>query len=45
LAKEVVEHSPKNADKWTTLGVAYYRAGQWTDAAAALDKAEEPAPM
>jgi tetratricopeptide (TPR) repeat protein len=44
LAKEVVGRAPQDADKWTTLGVAHYRAGQWSDAVAALEKSESLAP-
>ncbi len=38
LAKEVTEKAPKNGDNWNTLGVAYYRAGDWKKALAALEK-------
>jgi tetratricopeptide (TPR) repeat protein len=41
LAKEAVQQDPKDGENWGTLGVAQYRAGQWADAAAALEKAEE----
>jgi tetratricopeptide (TPR) repeat protein len=44
LAKEVVQHASRAADKWNTLGVAYYRAGDCNNAIAALEKAEELAP-
>src|SRR5438552_7834847 len=44
LAKEVVQHAPKFADKWTTLGVAYYRASDWKNTIAALEKSETLAP-
>jgi serine/threonine protein kinase/tetratricopeptide (TPR) repeat protein len=40
LAKEVVAHAPKFPDNWTTLGVAYYRIGDWNNAIAALTKSE-----
>ncbi len=40
LAQEVVEHAPQFADKWTMLGVASYRAGDWKTATAALEKSE-----
>src|SRR5262249_27562469 len=40
LAEEVVQHAPKFADKWTTLGAASYRAGAWQKAIAALEKSE-----
>jgi serine/threonine protein kinase/tetratricopeptide (TPR) repeat protein len=41
LAKELVEATPKEGGRWNTLGVAYYRAGDWKGAIAALEKAEE----
>src|SRR5262249_45126484 len=41
LAKSAVEHRPEQASYWNTLGVAYYRAGNWTDGAAALRKSIE----
>ena len=44
LAKEVVEHAPKFGDKWTTLGVASHRAGDWKNAIIALEKSETLAP-
>jgi eukaryotic-like serine/threonine-protein kinase len=44
LAKEVVEQSPNRADAWNTVGVAYYRAGDWKNAIAALEKSEKLAP-
>jgi tetratricopeptide (TPR) repeat protein len=44
LAREVVEHSPKQSTAWNTLGVASYRAGVWKDAVTALEKSEELAP-
>jgi serine/threonine protein kinase/tetratricopeptide (TPR) repeat protein len=44
LAKELVQHSPKQGDIWNTLGVASYRAGDWSSAIAALEKSEELAP-
>ena len=44
LAEEVVQHAPKSADKWTTLGVAYYQTGDWKNAIAALEKSETLAP-
>jgi hypothetical protein len=36
----VVQYAAPFADKWTTLGVAQYRAGDWTNAIAALEKSE-----
>jgi tetratricopeptide (TPR) repeat protein len=44
LAKEVVQYSPKRGDRWNVLGVAYYRAGDWRHAIAALEKSLELAP-
>jgi serine/threonine protein kinase len=44
LATEVVQHAPNFPDKWTTLGVACYRAGDWKNAIAALEKSEALAP-
>jgi serine/threonine protein kinase/Tfp pilus assembly protein PilF len=44
LAKEVVQYAPEFADKWTTLGVAYYRNGDWKNAVAALEKSQTVAP-
>jgi tetratricopeptide (TPR) repeat protein len=44
LAKELIQQTPKRADYWNTLGVAYYRAGDWKNAIAALAKSEELAP-
>jgi tetratricopeptide (TPR) repeat protein len=44
LAKEVVHHSPKFAEKWTTLGVAYYRAGDCKAAINALENSQKLAP-
>ena len=45
LAKEIIQNAPKLANKWETLGVAYYRAGGWQDAIAALEKSENLAPQ
>jgi serine/threonine protein kinase/Flp pilus assembly protein TadD len=39
LAKKAVGLAPQNGPFWTTLGGAYYRAGQWQGAVAALKKA------
>jgi serine/threonine protein kinase/Flp pilus assembly protein TadD len=44
LAKEVVQYSPRRGDRWNTLGVAYYRAGDWKNAILALEKSLEFAP-
>src|SRR5262249_39410648 len=44
LAKEVVRNPPGLAEKWTTLGVAQYRAGDLKSAIAALEKSETLAP-
>ena len=32
---------PEEAVYWTTLGAAYYRAGDWKEAVAALEKSSE----
>ena len=37
-AKKAVELAPGTADCWNTLGVAQYRAGNWKEAIAALEK-------
>jgi tetratricopeptide (TPR) repeat protein len=39
LASKAVEISPEEGTYWNTLGVAHYRAGEWKDAAVALEKA------
>jgi tetratricopeptide (TPR) repeat protein len=39
LANRVLERSPRDGNAWITLGVALYRAGQWREAVAALEKA------
>jgi serine/threonine protein kinase/tetratricopeptide (TPR) repeat protein len=41
LAKEVAQHTPKKGSYWNTLGVAYYRAGDWKNAIMVLEKSEE----
>src|SRR5262249_8701152 len=41
LAKKAVELAPKAGNYWRTLGAAYYRAGDWKAAVAALDKSVE----
>jgi len=38
LAKKAVELAPKQGTFWNTLGVAYYRAGDWKAAIEALTK-------
>jgi tetratricopeptide (TPR) repeat protein len=43
LARKAVEMSTRKGDlaqRWNTLGVALYRAGDWESAVAALEKAE-----
>jgi tetratricopeptide (TPR) repeat protein len=40
-AKKATELAPKSGDCWNTLGVAYYRAGDWKSALAALEKSME----
>src|SRR5262249_16306746 len=39
LAEKAVKLAPRDA--WNTLGVAYYRAGQWKKAISALEKSIE----
>jgi serine/threonine protein kinase/Flp pilus assembly protein TadD len=41
LAKELVDATPEHGPRWNTLGVAYYRADDATNAIAALEKSEE----
>jgi serine/threonine protein kinase/tetratricopeptide (TPR) repeat protein len=41
LAQKAVELVPEHAGYWNTLGVAYYRAGDWKEAVAALEKSSE----
>jgi serine/threonine protein kinase len=41
LAKNAVELAPESGICWNTLGIAYYRAGDWKDAVASLEKAME----
>ncbi len=38
IAKQAVELAPKEGSYWNTLGVAYYRAGDWKQASAAIEK-------
>jgi non-specific serine/threonine protein kinase/serine/threonine-protein kinase len=40
LARKAVEAEPGSGSIWKTLGVAYYRAGDWVTAIEALEKAE-----
>ena len=44
LAKELVKATPQNGGHWNTLGVASYRAGDYKNAIAALEKSEKLAP-
>ena len=41
LAKEVVSHTPDSGSNWNTLGVAYYRNGDWQNAVTGLKKSKE----
>ena len=41
LATAAVRDAPNNGPIWHTLGVAYYRAGRWEEARAALRKSDE----
>ncbi len=41
LARKAVQAAPEKATFWNTLGVAYYRAGQWEDTITALGKSRE----
>jgi serine/threonine protein kinase/tetratricopeptide (TPR) repeat protein len=41
LAKQALEQATKDADSWTTLGIALYRAGKWDKALFALERATE----
>jgi serine/threonine protein kinase/tetratricopeptide (TPR) repeat protein len=38
LAQEAVKHAPGPGSKWTALGVAHYRLGDWKNAVGALEK-------
>jgi eukaryotic-like serine/threonine-protein kinase len=38
LAEQAVALGPTEGNRWNTLGVARYRAGEWVTAAAALEK-------
>jgi serine/threonine protein kinase/tetratricopeptide (TPR) repeat protein len=42
LAQEARELAPNDAACWKTLGVAYYRAGNWKAAVEALEKSQQP---
>ena len=39
LAKKAVNTTPTAGNYWITLGIAHYRAGQWSDALAAFQQA------
>jgi len=39
LAKKAVKATPTAANYWVTLGMAHYRAGQWSDALTAFQQA------
>jgi WD40 repeat protein/serine/threonine protein kinase len=41
LAKKAVELSPNDGILWSTMGVAHYRAGNWKEAVAVLEKSIE----
>jgi superkiller protein 3 len=41
LAKKAVALMPKDGTMWNTLGAAHYRAGNWKEAVAALEKSIE----
>src|SRR5262249_29472502 len=41
FARKAVELAPKEGNCWNTLGAAQYRAGNWRDAIAALEKSME----
>jgi non-specific serine/threonine protein kinase/serine/threonine-protein kinase len=44
LARKAVELRPESSENQNTLGIAYYRAGEWAAAIEALKKAEALAP-
>jgi len=44
LARKSVELEPEAAEYWNTLGVAYYRVGEWQQAIDSLTKAEQLKP-
>jgi uncharacterized protein HemY len=39
LAKKAVKATPTAGNYWVTLGIAHYRAGQWSDALTAFQQA------
>lgn len=41
VARKAIELAPKGGGFWNTLGVAYYRAGDWKASVAALEKSME----
>jgi serine/threonine protein kinase/predicted Zn-dependent protease len=41
LARRAVDRQPKNNFLWNTLGAAHYRAGNWKEAIAALERSME----
>jgi tetratricopeptide (TPR) repeat protein/serine/threonine protein kinase len=41
LVRQISRLSPRNAAYWSTLGAAYYRAGDWKASVAALEKSME----
>jgi tetratricopeptide (TPR) repeat protein len=41
LAQQAVELAPKQGPYWNTLGVAHYRAGNYPDSVAALEKSRQ----
>ncbi len=45
LSKKAVGLAPKDPALWNTLGVAYYRNGEWRDAITSLKKSEELMPV
>jgi tetratricopeptide (TPR) repeat protein len=38
LAREAVKEDPTDGNSWNSLGIAYYQAGNWTEALAALEE-------
>jgi uncharacterized protein HemY len=44
LARKTVEESPKVGEYWNTLGMAYYRTGNWQAAVEALEKSTKLRP-
>jgi tetratricopeptide (TPR) repeat protein len=41
LAKKATELAPENLAYWNTLGVAFYRSGDWSGALVALEKSKD----